>query len=117
MPSVSCGVNNDVPIILISGALRIGYSRTLMCDRVYDDPLVDGIDWSNNDKRFLPAKLFYSNLTRAIVGREQNISGINVSPVIKVIATSNILPPEQIYIHEQIETAHINKNMKRTFTI
>jgi hypothetical protein len=86
MPSVSCSVNSDVPIILISCALRIGYSRALMRGRVDDNPLVDGIDWSNNDKRFLPAKLVYSNLTRAIVGRKQNISGINVSPVIKVIA-------------------------------
>jgi hypothetical protein len=98
MPSVSRSVNGDVPIILISGALRIGYSRALMRGRVYDNPLGDGIDWSNNDKRFLPAKLFYSNLTRAIVGRKQNISGINVSPVIKVIAPGNILPSEQIYI-------------------
>ena len=98
MPSVSRSVNSDIPIILISGALRVGYSRALMRGRVYDNPLVDGIDWSNNDKRFLPAKLFYSNLTRAIVRREQNISGINVSLVIKVIATSNVLPPEQIYI-------------------
>jgi hypothetical protein len=47
MPSVSRSVNGDVPIILISGALRIGYSRVLMRVRVYDNPLVDGIDWSN----------------------------------------------------------------------
>jgi hypothetical protein len=98
MPGVSRTVNRDVPIVLISGALPIGYSRALMRAGVYDNPLVDGIDWSNNDKRFLPAKLFYTSLTRAIVGRKQNISGITLSPVIKVIAPGNILPSEQIYI-------------------
>src|SRR4030095_14324171 len=101
-------------IILISIALCVGYGGALISARVaIHNPLVSGIDRSNDNKWFLPAKLFNSDLSRPVVRRKQNVSGIDVSPVLQVIATATFFHPKRFTSHEQKKTAHTNSDMKR----
>jgi hypothetical protein len=110
LPRVRRSINGNVSITRISIALCVGYGGALISARIDDNPLVSGIDRPNDNKWFLPAKLFNSDLSR-----KQNVSGIDVSPVIQVIATCNVLPSEEIHVaRAEKNCTHQQRHQSRT---